>query len=381
MTLDQRFPTLADLRRAAQRRIPAYLWDYLEGGTGNESARHRAEEALDRLCMMPRALCPAPQPELSTTLFGQRYDAPFGIAPVGMGGAVWPDAEHLLARVAARAGIPYCLSTVAAATPESVGPDSGTSGWFQLYAPATGELRRDILDRARRAGFGVLVFTVDVPVLSRRPRELRQRLENPMRLTPRILAQSAMRPAWAWQMLGRPIPAPRLFDKYAAGTVAAPGDKHIGLTMRTVPDRAYLDALRAEWDGPLVIKGVLDPESVPGYLDAGADGIWVSSHGGRQFEAAPAPLDMLPAIRAATPADIPVIFDTGLRSGTDILRAHALGADFTMLGRSFFWGLGAAGSAGAEHVVHVLRQELVTDMAQLGIDRPIEARTRVAATP
>ncbi|MGI1661074.1 alpha-hydroxy acid oxidase [Palleronia sp. KMU-117] len=377
MDLDYRFPALSDLRDHARRRIPHYLWEYLDNATGDEGAKRRAEAALDAVELLPGVLAGEVEPVLETTLLGRGCAAPIGIAPVGMSGAVWPDAERLLARTAAQARIPYCLSTVAAVPPEEIAGAFGDMGWFQLYAPADPAMRRDVLARARAAGFHTLILTVDVPVLSRREREMRVNIRNPMPLTPSVLLQSALRPAWAWGMLGRPIPRPRLFDKYADTVTKRAGDKHIGLSVRCAPDWDYLDALRAEWDGPLVIKGVLDPAAVPRLLAAGADALWVSNHGGRQFQAAPTPVAQLPLVRAAASPEVPIIADGAVRSGTDVLRLIALGADFVMLGRAFHHGLAAAGEAGAAHVVHLLVEQMKIDMAQLAIARPVEARGRL----
>jgi L-lactate dehydrogenase (cytochrome) len=377
MDLDDRFPALSDLRDRARRRIPHYLWEYLDNATGDEGARLRAEAALNAVTLMPSVLHGDIEPVLATPFLGRELSAPIGIAPVGMSGAVWPDAERLLSRVAARARIPYCLSTVAAVPPEEIAGDFGDMGWFQLYAPTDPVLRRDVLARAKAAGFHTLILTVDVPVLSRREREMRVGVKNPMPLTPSVLLQSAMRPAWALGMLGRPMPRPRLFDKYEGTLTKRAGDKHIGLSVRCAPDWAYLEALRGEWDGPLVVKGVLDPTAVPRLIAAGADALWVSNHGGRQFQAAPVPVDQLPRVRAAAGTAFPILADGAVRSGTDVLRLMALGADVVMLGRAFHWGLGAAGQAGAAHVVHLLREQMKIDMAQLGITRPAEARGRL----
>jgi len=375
MSLDALYPTLTDLKRKAKTRVPRYLWDYLDGSTGGESARWRSEEHLDALSLRVREpLNGEPAPDLGTTLFGQSFAAPIGVAPVGMSGAVWPGAEVSLAKMATAHGLPYCLSTVAAATPEEVGPNTNGNGWFQLYAPSTPEMRRDVLARAKEAGFTALIFTVDVPILSRRPRELKHRLGNPMRLTPRILLQSAMRPAWAMGMIGRRTPQPVLFDKYKAQATMGPKDKHVGLALRCSPDWAYFEALRKEWDGPLIVKGVLDPAPVQKFVDLGADAIWVSNHGGRQFEAALTAVETLAAVRGVVGPDMPLIADGGVRSGTDVLRLLALGADLVMLGRGYHWGLAAAGEAGAAQVTHVLTEEMKTDMAQLGINRPTEVR-------
>ncbi len=375
MSLDPLYPTLTDLKHKAQTRVPRYLWDYLDGSTGGETARWRNEERLDAVQLWTKEpLAGEPQPDLSVDILGHRFDAPIGVAPVGMSGAVWPGAEHSLAQMATRHRLPYCLSTVAAATPEEIGPHIDGNGWFQLYAPSTPELRRDVLARAKDSGFTALVFTVDVPILSRRPREMKQRLANPMRLTPRIIWQSAMRPAWALGMVGRRTPQPVLFDKYKDSFTQGAKDKHVGLTLRCTPDWTYFEELRREWDGPLIVKGVLNPDPVQKFRDLGADGFWVSNHGGRQFEAAATAVEALPLIREVLGDDVPVIADGGVRSGTDVLRLMALGADMVMLGRGYHWGLAAAGDAGAAQVTHVLTEEIKIDMAQLGINRPVDAR-------
>ncbi|MEL6643976.1 MAG: alpha-hydroxy acid oxidase [Pseudomonadota bacterium] len=378
MDSDYRFPAISDLKARARRRVPYYIWEYLDSADGDEGAKTRADAALDAVELMPDILLGPVEVDLETTLMGRRYAVPFGIAPVGMSGAFWPNAEALLAQTAAVADIPYCLSTVSATTPEDISPHLGQQGWFQLYPSGDTEVRQDMLARVKAAGFHTLVLTVDVPILSWREREKRVRLKNPMRLTPAIVLQSALRPAWALGQMKQPALRPRIYDKYADPS-AAGAAKHVGVAMRVIPDWAYLETLRREWDGPLVIKGVLDPETVPRLLAAGADALWVSNHGGRQFAAAPAPLDVLPAIRAAAGPDVPLICDGGVRAGIDVLRMMAKGADFVMLGRAFHYGLAAAGLEGAAHVVRLLTQQMTLDMAQMGITRPSEAHTRLPA--
>lgn len=380
MSLDHLYPTIEHLRRTARRRLPGFVWGYLEGGAGNEAAHARAEAAMEAVTLSPGILAGDPAPDMTTEFLGESHKLPFGIAPVGMSGVVWADAERLLARAGREAGIPYGLSTVAAATPEEVSSALGPSAWFQLYAPRDPEIRRDILRRAREAGFNTLVFTLDVPLLSRRPRELRARLANPMKLTPGVLLESAMHPAWALGHFGRPIPRPKIFDPYTKGMTPAAGDKHIGLTVRCAPDWDYLTALRAEWDGPLIVKGILNAQDAVRLTEAGADAIWVSNHGGRQFEAAPAPLPALVEIRKALGPDVPIIADGAVRSGTDVLRTIALGADFVMLGRAFHYGLAAARLDGVRQAIHILTEEIRLDMAQMGVNRPIEARGKASVS-
>jgi L-lactate dehydrogenase (cytochrome) len=360
------YPGLSDLKAHAQKRLPKFVWEYLDSGTGSEATKARNRTALDRIGLMPSILHGEFTPDLSTTFLGTSLPLPFGIAPVGMSGLIWPDAEGHLARAAARAGIPYSLSTVATQSPEDLAPHVGDHAWFQMYPPRDPDIRQDMLSRAKAAGFSALILTVDVPVASRRERQTRSGLTNPPRLTPRLLAQVALRPAWALGMAQRGLPHMRMLDKYTAGTAQAnlPPTAHVGYLLRTAPDWEYVRWLRDAWDGPFIIKGVLRPEDAERLAEAGVDALWVSNHAGRQFDAAPAAIEALPALRAAT--DLPLIFDSGVESGLDILRALALGADFVMLGRAFHFALAALGPSGVDHLIDMLRRDLVANMGQLG---------------
>lgn len=364
--LDARFPALSDLRARARARIPHFVWEYLDSGTGTESTLRRNRDALDRIRLHPSILHGEVKPDLATRLLGRDYPLPLGIAPVGMSGLVWPDAERQLARVAAEAGLPYCLSTVASRTPEEVGPHAGGQGWFQLYPPRDPGIRADILKRAKDAGFHTLVLTADVPVASRRERQIRGGLTNPPKLTPRLLAQVARCPAWALGTLRTGMPRMRLMEGYSENRSALPSNQHIGYLLRTSPDWAYLAELRAAWEGPLVVKGVLGAEDARRLKQEGADAIWVSNHAGRQFDAAPATIEALPAIREAVGPGFPLIFDSGIESGLDVLRALALGADFVMLGRAPHYGLAALGPLGAAHALHILKADMLSCMGQMG---------------
>ena len=366
MDLHATYPALSDLRSRAQSRLPKFVWEYLDSATGTEATKHRHRAALDRVGLMPSVLHGEFKPDLNVELMGQKLPLPFGMSPLGMSGLIWPDAEAHLARAADRAGIPFGLSTVAATCPEDVAPHLGAHGWFQLYPPRDPEIRTDMLARAKAAGFTTLVLTVDVPVASRRERQTRSGLTSPPKLTPRLMAQVAMRPAWAVGMARHGLPHMKMLDKYTRGTATAnlPPTAHVGYLLRTAPDWDYLHWLRDHWEGPLVIKGVLRPEDATALENAGVDAIWVSNHSGRQFDAAPASAEVLPAIRAAT--KLPVIFDSGVESGLDILRAFALGADFVMLGRAFHFALAALGPRGVDHLIDLLARDLIAKMGQLG---------------
>lgn len=364
MNAHAKYPAISDLKTRARGRIPHFVWEYLDSATGVEATQRRNRTALDQVLLDPSILHGEFAPDLSTTLMGRDHPLPIGIAPLGMSGLIWPGAEQMLARMAAREAIPYTLSTVASQLPEDVGPHAGDQGWFQLYPPRDPVIRDDILNRAKRAGFHTLVLTVDVPVASRRERQTRGGLTQPPKLTPRLALQAARCPAWLLGIRQTGMPRLRLMESYSQVKGSLPSNQHIGYLLRTSPDWDYFKALRDAWDGPLVVKGVGRADDAARLTDEGADAIWVSTHAGRQFDGGPASIETLPAIRAATP--LPVIFDSGIEGGLDVLRALALGADFVMLGRAFHYGLAAMGEPGAAHVLDILRQDMISNMGQLG---------------
>lgn len=365
MDLHATYPALADLRARAKRRIPPFVWEYLDSGTGSETTKARNRAGLDRIGMMPSVLDGEFIPDLTTSLFGHDMRLPFGIAPIGMSGLIWPGAEGHLARAGAAHGIPYSISTVATQSPEDMAPHIGEHAWFQMYPPRDPEIRQDMLTRAQQAGFNALILTVDVPTASRRERQIRSGLTNPPRLTPRLLAQIVTRPAWAWETAKRGMPHMRGLDRYAnAATQGLSPTAHVGYLLRTAPDWDYVNWLRDHWQGTFIVKGILRPQDAKRLEELGTDAVWVSNHAGRQFDGAPAAIDMLADIRAAT--SVPLIFDSGIETGLDILRALAVGADFVMLGRAFHFALGALGARGVDHLIDILAKDIAANMGQLG---------------
>ena len=364
MNVHSQYPAISDLKVRARARIPHFVWEYLDSATGVEATQKRNRDQLDQVLLNPSILHGEFEPDLSTTLLGQTHPLPIGIAPVGMSGLIWPGAEQMLARMAARENIPFTLSTVASQLPDDIGPLAGDHAWFQLYPPRDPGIRGDILKRAKDAGFHTLVLTVDVPVASRRERQTRGGLTQPPKLTPRLAMQAAQCPAWLNGIRKMGMPRLKLMESYSETKGTLPSNQHVGYLLRTSPDWDYFKSLREVWDGPLIVKGVGNADDAARLTDEGADAIWVSNHAGRQFDGGPATIETLPQVRAAT--TLPVIFDSGIEGGLDVLRALALGADFVMLGRAFHYGLAALGEKGAAHVLDILRQDMISNMGQIG---------------
>ena len=368
MELDLSHPSIEDLRRKAQKRIPRFAFEYLDSATGRELGAKVNRDALDAIGFMPSVLCGRTKANLQAKLLGKTYDLPFGIAPVGMSGLMWAGAERMLAQAAVAHNIPFSLSSVAVASPEDVALHIGQNGWFQHYPVKSADLRRKMLPRIKAAGFHTLIITVDVPEESRRERQRRANLTVPPKADLRTLTEMAVRPAWCLAQLREGImPRMRFFDDYVPQR-GRESFTHAGALIRGIPDWQYLEELRAEWDGHLIVKGVLRPEDAKRMVEIGADCIWVSNHGGRQFEAGPAVIDQLPKIRAAVGKDVPLIYDSGVAWGLDVMRALAKGADFVMVGRAFQYAVAAFGSKGIDHLVHILKADITANMSQLGLE-------------
>lgn len=364
MDLHAKYPAISDLRRAARRRIPHFVWEYLDSATGDEHTAQRNRDGLDRILFKASILHGEFKPDLTTTFMGRGFPLPFGISPVGMSGLIWPGAEAALAKTGKELGIPYSISTVATQTPEDIAPHLGEHAWFQMYPPRDEAIRDDMIARAKAAGFNAMILTVDVPVASRRERQIRGGLTQPPKLTPRLAMQAAQCPVWLNGIRKTGMPRMKTLDKYSNFEGQLPSTEHIGYLLRTSPDWDYLKRLRDAWDLPLIVKGVTQAEDAVRLQEAGVDALWVSNHAGRQFDGAQGAIETLPQVRAAT--TLPVIFDSGIVSGLDIIRALALGADFVMLGRAWHYALAAAGQAGPAHLADMLRKDMEANMGQLG---------------
>jgi len=364
---------VADLKKRAKRRIPGFAFDYVEGGCNSEVAVRGNRQALDAVKLRADYLLPYTAPNLSTELLGQVYSAPFGIAPLGLTGIVWPNATLFHARAAKQANIPFVLSTLSTNSIEQAAECAEENFWFQLYPPADLAIRADLIRRAEAVGCKNLVVTIDVPAAGQRPRDIKNGLAIPPRISPKSILQSVLCPPWSIATLKAGLPqfasiTPYMKDVSNMEDVA----NYIRTTLKDVVDQDMLKTIRDAWQGNLVVKGINNVGDAKRAVEAGADGIIVSNHGGRQLDAAQSTVETLHDIKAALPEHIEVMVDSGVESGVDIARFLAQGASAVFAGRAFLYGVDAHGEAGAQHTIDILRDELTQVMAQLHCELPSE---------
>lgn len=366
LTYNSKYPAIDDLRERARQRIPRFAFEYLDGGCNEDVNLYKNTAELREVELKPYYLGQHSGAELKTELFGQVYDAPFGISPVGLQGLIWPNATEILAKAATEHNIPFILSTVTTSSIERVGAITGGKFWFQLYHPADNVLRDDILDRAEAAGCEVLVILCDVPTFGYRPRDIRNGLAMPPRMTLSNILQIMGRPTWALNTLIHGQPNFATMKKYMPKGLNM---KQLGLYMnQTFSGRlneAKIAPIRERWKGKLVLKGVATAEDTAMAIRLGLDGIIVSNHGGRQLDAGQSSIKSLTPIVQAHGGKIKIMLDSGLRSGPDVARALASGAEFAFLGRSFMYGVAALGNAGGQHTIAILKTQLKQVMEQI----------------
>jgi len=342
---------IADLQRAARRRLPGVVWRYIEGGAEDEVTLRANRAAFEQIRFRPRTLVDVSQRSQKVAVLGLSYDSPFGISPMGPLGLCRYEADIALARAARAANVPFALSTHAFVPLARVAAESGGAPWYQVYLPADRGRAQEELDRARAAGCEVLVLTTDVPVRGNREYNARAGFGVPLRLGLRTIAEGLAHPRWLVDVYLRSIAGRRIRESHVR---------------RDVHDWRDFAWLRAAWPGKLVVKGILSAEDARLAAQHGADGVLVSNHGGRQLDGAPAPVEVLPSILAAVRGRVAIFVDGGIRRGADIVKALALGADMAFIGRAALYGVAAAGEAGAHRALHILRSEVDRVLALLG---------------
>ena len=365
---------LDDFEEAARRYIPRPIFGYVSGGAETNASLRGNRAAFNELAFVPRVLVNVSERTQKTTLFGRPYDAPFGLAPMGGTAMAAYQGDLVLARAAAAANIPMILSG-ASLTPLERVREAGPTAWFQAYLPGeTGPITQ-LVDRVARAGYDTLVLTVDVPVAANRENNVRSGFHTPLRPTLRLAWDGIIRPRWLFGMLARTLLLHGMphFENWGPRVplLSRTGERERGL--RDQLSWPHLELMRRLWKGRLVVKGILDKEDARIARESGADGIIVSNHGGRQLDGAVAPLRVLPGI-VAQAGGMTVTIDSGIRRGTDVLKALALGANFVFIGRPFLYAAAIAGESGVGHAIKLLRDEIDRDMALLGITTLAEMR-------
>jgi len=379
--LHRHYPTIDYLRRAARRRLPHFAFEYGDGGSGKDDAGiKRNWAALDAVELVPRYGVMPSLPPCDIELFGRRYAAPIGVAPMGAPAIVWPGADMHLARAAQRARIPYTLGMAGSATIEQIAAIAPDVCWFQLYRVARNDhaVGFDLVRRAAATDCHALVLTLDVPVRTTRAREVAVGLGERLRPNLKMTMQIARSPAWIMALRKYGIPRFANLRSYAGAGASINdvidfGRREMGGAFTWEEVAKYRD----RWQKTFIVKGILHPQDAEKAVSLGVDGLFVSNHGGRQIEALPAPIDALPAIVRQVGNRATVMMDSGVRSGTDVVRAYALGAAAAFAGKAFLWGLGALGEEGPSHVIDLLIEETQSALGQLGAHTPDEARSVV----
>ncbi|AXK80239.1 alpha-hydroxy-acid oxidizing protein [Pseudolabrys taiwanensis] len=377
------FPTTAWLREQAPRNVPRFSFEYGDTGAGNDIGIAHNWAAFDNIKIVPRYGVTNTLPPVDVDLFGTRYAAPVGIAPMGGPALVWPGADLLMAKAAQRVRIPYTLGVAGGATIEEIARVAPDVFWLQLYRFYRNEhaIGLDLVRRAHDAGVKVLTLTLDVPVRTTRSRETYAGLANEFKPNARMIREMLVRPKWLMALLRNGYPRFATIGPYANSTktneIIRFARQNMGGAFNWDEVARYRDA----WKGPMTVKGILHPHDAEKAVSLGVDGIWISNHGGRQIEALVPSIDALPGIVAAVGKKATILLDSGVRSGQDVLRAVALGADCAFAGKSFLWAVAALGDEGAEQLVDLYIDELRASLGQIGALSLAEAREATILHP
>lgn len=364
----QRALSIHDLRQLARRRLPRTVFDFIDGGAEDELTLADNRRAFERVKLTPRILTDVSAPVIQTEIAGTQVKAPIVVAPMGSCMLAWPQADIAIARAAAAHGIPYTLSTMSTTSIERMADAVQGELWFQLYVLKDHAFNDQLIERAAAAGYGTLVVAVDLQSGGKRERDLRNGVSIPIRMTLRHILEGITHPHWSWKLLQGGFPDFENVRGYMGNTNAdLTISARVGESLDSSFDWDGLARLRERWKGKLMVKGVLHPMDAQRAVSTGVDGLWVSNHGGRQLDGAVASADALPGVAAVVGHKVPLIIDSGVRRGVDILKARAMGAQAVAVGRSVLYGAAVGGEAGAYRALDILIQELRLAMKLAGI--------------
>jgi L-lactate dehydrogenase (cytochrome) len=359
---------ISDLRRAARRRLPRFLFDYVDGAAYDEKTMRWNEAAFDRWRFRHRVLNDMSERKLGVSVLGGEQALPLALAPTGFAGLLWPRGEIAAARAAEAAGIPYCLSTASICSIEEVRAATTAPFWFQLYVTKDREITKNLIARADAAGCSALVLTVDIAMRANRERDARNRFVTRSAIGLSSWVDMALHPAWSLAMMRAPrAQFGNLASVQAAGAGIMSQGEFVARNMDFSLNWRDLDWIRAQWQRKLIVKGVVHPDDAARIADAGADAIVVSNHGGRQLDGDIPALEALPAVVERVGARLDVLFDSGIRRGQSVVTALALGAKSCLIGRAFLYGLASAGEKGVAQAIDILKAEIDTTIAHVGV--------------
>ena len=366
--------TIDDAIRLSKKRLPKLVFDFIDGASGDDKLAEINSTALDQIRLEPKVFRNVENRNLSKKIFDFHFDYPFGFAPMGMTNLSWPEADKMIAKESAYNNIPTCVSMASSTTLEDMFTFSEGHSWMQIYIFQSEEFIMELLKRAENIGYKVLILTVDVPILSRRARDDRNGFGYPFKIGPKQFLDFALHPQWSLTTLFKGAPQPMNYVTSKSGDQIFRRKESRGAT-----DWNTLKRVRDAWKGKLIIKGVMNSEDALKIKEAGADAIQVSNHGGRQLDSATASINALPLIRKALGDDFPILFDSGIRSGSDILRALALGANFVMFGRPLMYAIGADGARGLRRIINLIKEELSTNLGLVGLTDINEVDKKIIA--
>ncbi len=366
--------TIDDAIRLSKKRLPKLVFDFIDGASGDDKLAEINSKALDQIRLEPKVFRNVENRKLSKKIFDFHFDYPFGFAPMGMTNLSWPEADKMIAKESAYNNIPTCVSMASSTTLEDMFTFSEGHSWMQIYIFQSEEFIMELLKRAEGIGYEVLILTVDVPILSRRARDDRNGFGYPFKIGPKQFLDFALHPQWSLTTFFKGAPQPMNYVTSKSGDQVFRRKESRGAT-----DWNTLNRVRDAWKGKLIVKGVMNSEDALKIKEAGADAIQVSNHGGRQLDSATASINALPLIRKALGDDFPILFDSGIRSGSDILRALALGANFIMFGRPLMYAIGADGAKGLRRIINLIKEELSTNLGLVGLTDINEVDKKIIA--